>query len=183
MSLIGRLHHRIFSIDAGLRVLARIENQGSFEPKATTAASMFVPANLHRPRIRPVCVMTVEMRPIIHCAGTNVTGLLFFPSPHPLSSPCFGLIRFDLWTTTLPRLKQMRKDIAKLLENGQEATARIREAHRAPHREDHGSYDEIRMVSNRRSKDLRYRCLVTITIKTPAPLRSEGIAKSTTKLT
>ncbi|RWW71290.1 hypothetical protein BHE74_00020975 [Ensete ventricosum] len=96
MSLIGRLHHRIFSIDAGLRVLARIENQGSFEPKATTAASMFVPANLHRPRIRPVCVMTAEMRPIIHCAGTNVTGLLFFPSPTPLSSPCFGLIRFDL---------------------------------------------------------------------------------------
>ncbi|RWW71291.1 hypothetical protein BHE74_00020976 [Ensete ventricosum] len=52
------------------------------------------------------------------------------------------------------QLKQMRKDIAKLLENGQEATARIRggktdlpqwqEARRAPHREDHGSCDEVR---------------------------------------
>ncbi|RRT46327.1 hypothetical protein B296_00025536 [Ensete ventricosum] len=39
------------------------------------------------------------------------------------------------------------------------------------------------MVSNRDSKDLRYKCLVAFTIKTSAPPRSKGITKLTTKLT
>ncbi|RRT35497.1 hypothetical protein B296_00040209 [Ensete ventricosum] len=39
------------------------------------------------------------------------------------------------------------------------------------------------MISNKEDKGLRYGRPVTITIKAPAPLRSRGIAKSTTKLT
>ncbi|RZS20059.1 hypothetical protein BHM03_00052535 [Ensete ventricosum] len=47
------------------------------------------------------------------------------------------------------------------------------EAHRAPHREDHGSYDEIRTVSNRRSKDLRYGCLSPVAPNRETPLEAE----------
>ncbi|RRT33923.1 hypothetical protein B296_00047675 [Ensete ventricosum] len=38
------------------------------------------------------------------------------------------------------------------------------------------------MVSSKEDKGLRYRYPVTIAIKAPAPLRSRGIVKSTTKL-